>query len=1689
MRKFRLLFTGISLLLLAFVVNGYSEGSKQLNTACITMSTNLYLCNDFTNHCNGTGGIRSQFAVYNATQSATPDNRLYFVTNSADEVVLMGFQKGTTPNGTKIVFRIKDINDAVVYSEQDLPTASPGYIAFIPQACNGPNQTLPPPANTGYNAISWNPPSIGTFYIEFALKVTATGAYTNNQFNIDLFDITIYNTVTSEVKAGRLYSKSWQFSEASNFTGINYVLSDDGIVTSMQFNNMDGGAWIQYANQTGCGNSNWVTDRKSLYHQQALFPQYKVFLNSPDQDVFPIATTLGNIIPPDPYGERNCDGTVDFYVNVDKGGNVEIDLTFNPATYTPRVLSKVVAPGLNSVHWDGKDGNNVNVPNNVSISFTVKYINGLTNLPLYDVEGNSSGLLVSLVAPAGAAPNVYWDDSNIWAHGANSADVKENYTTGGCPSTGGFPGCHKWPTSWGDQNTINSWWYTVSTSASYPAISEWRSPQTLVYSVLAPSLCAGATGVVISVIADPNTEEYHWSYTGTGIVTFLPSATTTLPTVTVNFDITATSGDIVVYGTNTNCNSAPSPPVHLVVTLHASPIPTISGPATVCNMSMTNNYFTEAGNNTYDWAVIPDGSAISGGTPTDPTATIYWSSPGIKTVSVTYHNTYGCAAVNPAVKIVTVNPLPTATISGTTSVCQNSTPPDITFTGGAATAPYTFTYTIDGGPDQTITTISGNSVTLAVPTAITGTFTYTLVSVQDGSATTCSQAQTGSAAVTVNPLPTATISGTTIVCQNSSAPLITFTGASTAAPYTFTYKINGGSDQTVTTTSGNSVTVSAPTAVAGTFTYSLVKVQDGSLTTCSQTQSGDASITVNPLPTATIAGTTAVCQNSASPDITFTGALATAPYTFTYKINGGSDQTVTTTSGNSVTVSVPTTTVGIFTYSLVSVQDASSTTCSQLQTGSAVVTVNPLPIPGITGFATVCTGVTGVLYSTESSMTGYSWTVSPGGAITSGSTTNTINVSWNSPGAQTVSVNYTNANGCLAASATVKNVTVNPLPTATVTGTASACQNSASPLITFTGGSATAPYTFTYNINGGAPQTVTTIIGNSVTVAAPTNVLGTFIYSLVSVQESSSTACSQSQTGSATVSVNLLPTASISGTTVVCQNSAAPLITFTGASTTAPYTFTYDINGGSDLTVTTISGNSVTVPAPTGVTGTFTYTLLSVHDGSATPCTQSQSGSAVITVNALPTATITGTTAVCQNSSAPLLTFTGASTTAPYTFTYKINGGIDQIVTTSVGSSVTIPAPTTIGGTFTYTLVSVQDGSATTCAQTQSGSAIVTVNPLPTATISGTTVVCRNSVAPPITFTGSSATAPYTFTYKINGGANQFVTTSAGNSVTVPASTSGVGTFIYTLVSVQDASSTACSQLQSGNATVTVNPLPFVDLSLCNDPKTTTTSKPFTLKGGVPPGGQYYIDGILAGGGIFNPAALSASTHLITYSFTDFNTCSSTSLSVPITVITGSPTGSCPATFIDPRDNHSYRAFTLGSHCWMLSNLNYGTKMASDLTPQSNNCAPEKYCLASDATCVSYGGLYQWDELMQYQVPAPGLSLQGLCPPEWHVPAQAEWQNLIDAVASMTPGDGLAGSYLKDTNPGFGFHVLLDGIFYLNNTWAFTSGNLTATMFWTSATSGPYHAIARGLNNYNYSVSLYPSSRANAFPVRCVKDF
>jgi uncharacterized protein (TIGR02145 family) len=103
-----------------------------------------------------------------------------------------------------------------------------------------------------------------------------------------------------------------------------------------------------------------------------------------------------------------------------------------------------------------------------------------------------------------------------------------------------------------------------------------------------------------------------------------------------------------------------------------------------------------------------------------------------------------------------------------------------------------------------------------------------------------------------------------------------------------------------------------------------------------------------------------------------------------------------------------------------------------------------------------------------------------------------------------------------------------------------------------------------------------------------------------------------------------------------------------------------------------------------------------------------------------------------------------------------------------------------------------------------------------------------------------------------------------------------------------------------------------------------------------------------------------------------------------------------------------------------------------------------------------------------------------LCPPGWHVPSSGEWQSLIDA----SQGNGIAGGILQTGS----FNALAMVIYYLDNLWSFTaSDNLNATMFWTSSLNGG-KPIARGMNVISPSVSAYESSKANAFPVRCVKD-
>ncbi|MEZ7497156.1 PKD domain-containing protein [Flavobacterium sp. Arc3] len=94
------------------------------------------------------------------------------------------------------------------------------------------------------------------------------------------------------------------------------------------------------------------------------------------------------------------------------------------------------------------------------------------------------------------------------------------------------------------------------------------------------------------------------------------------------------------------------------------------------------------------------------------------------------------------------------------------------------------------------------------------------------------------------------------------------------------------------------------------------------------------------------------------------------------------------------------------------------------------------------------------------------------------------------------------------------------------------------------------------------------------------------------------------------------PSGQITGNATVCQNAAAPLITFeVKDDNKEPYTFTYTINGVLQTPIATQGNNkSVTVPAPTNVTGTFTYVLTGVKDKTGNDVGISSSNPVTITV-------------------------------------------------------------------------------------------------------------------------------------------------------------------------------------------------------------------------------------------------------------------------------------------------------------------------------------------------------------------------------------------------------------------------------------------------------------------------------------------
>ncbi|SDF88642.1 gliding motility-associated C-terminal domain-containing protein [Pedobacter terrae] len=255
------------------------------------------------------------------------------------------------------------------------------------------------------------------------------------------------------------------------------------------------------------------------------------------------------------------------------------------------------------------------------------------------------------------------------------------------------------------------------------------------------------------------------------------------------------------------------------------------------------------------------------------------------------------------------------------------------------------------------------------------------------------------------------------VCYTSANQTIALTGIS-AGPET-------AQNTTLAVTSDNAnlfdvLTVAANGADKGTITYHLKNNVSGAANiTVTVIDNGGTDfggvdkttktfkLTVTSTATATVTGTAAVCINGAPQSIIFTGANGTAPYTFTYNINGGASQTVSTSATSaSVTVSAPTNVAGTFAYHLVNVKDAN---CGQTQTGSATITVNALPVVSISSNKGLSVSKGDAIVLTATGGTQFSWT---GADILSGQNTAALTIRPKQSG--TYRVTIANASGCVS---------------------------------------------------------------------------------------------------------------------------------------------------------------------------------------------------------------------------------------------------------------------------------------------------------------------------------------------------------------------------------------------------------------------------------------------------------------------------------------------------------------------------------------------------------------------------------------------------------------------------------------------------------------------------------------------------
>jgi hypothetical protein len=415
----------------------------------------------------------------------------------------------------------------------------------------------------------------------------------------------------------------------------------------------------------------------------------------------------------------------------------------------------------------------------------------------------------------------------------------------------------------------------------------------------------------------------------------------------------------------------------------------------------------------------------------------------------------------------------------------------------------------------------------------------------------------------------------------------------------------------------------------------------------------------------------------------------------------------------------------------------------------------------------------------------------------------------------------------------------------------------------------------------------------------------------------------------------------------ICSNN---LITINLSSSNAATTFSWTAKGnypglsgyadGSGKAITQTLLNSGPLD------GTVTYKVVPQGLG----CTGDTAVSSVL-VHPLPVPVINGSASLCVGSTGVVYSTQAGMTN--YTWVVSAGGTITA-GGTAVSNTVTITWNTPGAQT-----VSVNYLFASGCTAPSSTIYPVTVNPLPGASgiITGTAVLCQGSTGIAYSVAIVANTTSYTWVLAPpTAGTISGVT----NFVTINWSPAFIGTAHLSVFGVNSCGNGAISP----TFPILVNPNPIVSYTVCTDSITTPNARIIPLREGIPLGGTWSGSGVNPVAGTFNPATAGIGTHTITYTYSNVYSCNSTA-SRTISVVN-------PGLFVcggqlhDVRDNKKYNTVQIGTQCWMSESLNYGSGITSTQN-QFDNCTPEKYCFGNNpANCLSYGGFYQWDELMAY---------------------------------------------------------------------------------------------------------------------------